>query len=229
MASNAHAALIAALPEVSALQQANPTPYGAAPIRPQVTRAIGRASVVLLSSHFERYIRSLNIESVDFVNGQNIFGSALSRELRLLHAKQAVEDLAQTAWEHQSRANKLTDFSANEAWLWLQASSGILQHGRLIAWMKSPKPDELVKYFKYWGISNIFEAITRTSHTKAYFYLKITELVDKRNNIAHGDLSTQATQADVSSYIDTVQKFCTRVDGRMAARLAQLCATQKPW
>jgi hypothetical protein len=72
MSSRALQSLLIALEEVGDLQRANPTPTGAAPSQPETTRAIGRASVVLLSSHLERYIRNLNEEAVEFVNSAGV-------------------------------------------------------------------------------------------------------------------------------------------------------------
>ena len=42
------------------------------------------------------------------------------------------------------------------------------------------------RYFAYWGIPDIFEHITRSATTRGRLYLPVSELIDKRNNIAHG-------------------------------------------
>jgi hypothetical protein len=38
----------------------------------RIARAVGRAQVVLLSSHFERYFYAVNEEAVEFVNAKKI-------------------------------------------------------------------------------------------------------------------------------------------------------------
>ena len=46
--------------------------------------------------------------------------------------------------------------------------------------------------------------------------MKLTELVERRNNIAHGDFGTEATPREVRDYRKTVAIFCDRVDRRLA-------------
>jgi hypothetical protein len=47
----------------------------------RIARAVGRAQVVLLSSHFERYFYAVNEEAVDFVNAKHISATVLSSRL----------------------------------------------------------------------------------------------------------------------------------------------------
>jgi hypothetical protein len=229
MPSQALLALEAAIEEVVSLQSANPSPSGATPQDPGVTRAVGRASVVLLVSHYERYVHSLNEEAVSWTNTQQVRGDALPENIRLLHAKVGVEELVATSWESSPRADRLKTFATSETWLWRQGENGTLDHLRLLLWMKSPNPKSVQRYFRYWGIDDIFSAITTRQHTKTDLYLRITELVDKRNAIAHGDLSTEATQADVRSYIRAVKTFCTRTDKKVARQISRILSTTHPW
>lgn len=213
--------------EVDELQRADPTPIGAPPAIPEVTRVIGRASVVLLSSHFERYVYAINEEAIQLVNDTGIKGLELSEEMRLLHSQPIVDGLIATSWER--RGKQLTTLIKEEAWLWAQVGSGLLDHDRLIEWMKAPTPKNLMRYFRYWGIKDIFEAITRASHTKSELWLRIDELVRKRNNIAHGDLTTEATHADIVSYRDATTRFSERVDRKFGAVVGRLIGHQAAW
>ena len=87
MPSDALKSLLAGIDEVRDLQAANPTPRGGLPDRPRVVRAINRGSVVLLSSHLERYLRGLNEEAVGVIDAAATGGSALPEILRLQHSK----------------------------------------------------------------------------------------------------------------------------------------------
>ena len=225
MPSDALNALLLALKEVDLLQRINPTPTGAAPDQPEITRAVGRASVVLLSSHLERYIRSINEEAVSVVNSTAVLGPQLPQPLRLLHSKSIVEELAGTTWDNETRAAKLAMLAQTETWLWLPSETGSLDHSRLLVWMKSPKSEQIQRYFRYWGIDDIFSKITYKQRTRSHLWLKIDELVDKRNNVAHGDLSTEATQADVRTYSKVVETFCVRSDRQLGRRLGRLLST----
>jgi hypothetical protein len=229
MPSASLASLQDGLEEVRDLQRANPTPTGLAPRQPEITQAIGRASVVILSSHLEGYIDGVNLEVTAVVNHGGVDSTRLPQILRLVHSKPAVEALAATAWEGNPRALKLAEFLASEGWLWAASLGGRLEADRLLIWMKSPMPDDLVRYYRHWGIEDIFQAITRAPHVRSDLRLRIKELVEKRNAIAHGDQSTAATQNDVVAYIKAVATFAERADRVLAQQVSRICGTGRPW
>lgn len=211
------------------MQRANPSPAeGGGFSRPQVARAIGRAEVVLLCSHFERYLYALNEESVAHLLSFAIDADRLSEELRLVHSRDLVDELSQVQWN--KRADKLREFSATESSLWRSRSPlAGLDHERLLAWMKAPTCKSIVRLFRMWGIDDIFRAITRTPVNRQRLWLRLTELVDKRNAIAHGDLTVEARFLDVRQYQSAVRTFCTRADRRMSSAVATITEGPGPW
>lgn len=227
MASQALEKLLGGIAEVKSLQNANPTPVGNLPSKPEIVRAINRASVVLLSSHLESYIRSVNEAAVEAVNQSSIVGSHLPLELRLNHTRVAIDALASKQWDQ--RADGLREFISTEAWLWVGVTKAELEHARLLTWLKSPSPERLVTFFKLWGIKNIFTSITRTQHTRNDFWLRLKELVEKRNLIAHGDGTTEATANDISNYVRAVRDFCERSDRALARSVMKITGDSKPW
>jgi len=227
MASGSLLAFRRGLLEVDELQRADPTPVGSAPHNPEVARVIGRASVVLLSSHFERYIYAMNEEATQLLNDAEIQGHLLPEGFRLLHSQLSIDTLVATSWEN--RGEKLASFIELEAWLWSIGSSGVLDHNRLLLWMKAPSPRNLVRYFRIWGISDVFRAITRAQHTQSELRLRIGELVQKRNNIAHGDLTIEATHTDVASYREVTMKFSERADRVLGKVVGGLIGRQTAW
>jgi hypothetical protein len=229
MASDALSGLLIGLAEIEALQRANPTPQqGGGLTKPQVTRAIGRAEVVLLSSHFERYLYRVNEEAAAAVVTNGVPAGSLPDEVRLLHATLPVDELAKTQWNN--RAEKLRLYSEQEAALWVDHQPvHELQADRLLAWMKAPTTDSVVRMFRTWGIEDMFAAITRSAVIRGRLRLRIGELVSKRNNIAHGDATVEATYLDVVQYKAAVKKFCTSADRKLARRVASLTGTGLPW
>ena len=228
MASQSLASLEDGIAEVRDLQTASPRLTGSTPGTLGLTRAVGRASVVILSSHLEGYIDSLNLEAVSVVNAAGV-GPQLSETLRLLHSKPSVEALTGASWEGAARAKLLAEFVANDAWLWGANQSGVLQPDRLLTWMKSPNPRSLIRYFRYWGIEDVFTRITRAPHTRDDLWRRLKELVDKRNSIAHGDLGTSATAGDIRAYVKAVRTFAVRTDAVLARQLSAVCAIDPPW
>ncbi len=201
---------------------------GAAPSDAALARVIGRASVVLLSSHFERYVYSVNEEAAGVLNATPHTSSRLPELLRLLHSRSAIDELVATGWER--RAEGLQHLIVTDAWLWTDdLPSGSIDHRRLIVWMKAPTPPNLIRYYRHWDVADIFTAITRATHTRTDLWLKIDELVRKRNNIAHGDLATEATRVDLRGYETAALRFCERADRQLAAALASILETSAPW
>jgi hypothetical protein len=219
---------LAALDEVRHLGNAShPTLARDAPESLSLARAVGRGQIVLLSSHFERYFYAVNEELVAFMNARQLNGHRLPVTIRLLHSAVPVDDLGRTGWEH--RLEKLETFVAEDSWLWSQNTRGILLHERLLIWMKAPKPESLVRYYRYWGIDDIFTAATRTQNTRSALWLSLRGLVELRNNIAHGDFAAQATQADVKRYAARVRQFCERADRILATQIRRAFAVPSPW
>jgi hypothetical protein len=216
------------LEEISALQAATPT------IRdglrnPDAVRAVGRSAVVLLSSHLERFVYALFEEAVSAICQSAVPAQRLPNKLRLQHARQPVDELSLTAWER--RADKLTAFAAGEALLWAEAAViNELSSERLLSWMASPDPQSLVRAFRLWAVEDIFEQITRGPTRKRALRLGLQELVDKRNNIAHGDFTAEATMRDVVRYKAVVGRFGDRADRALARAIQRITPNgTRPW
>lgn len=229
MTSKALDGLLSGLDEIDAMQRANPSPQeGGGLTKPSVVRALGRAEVVLLSGHFERYLYALNEEAVALVLANAVQARSVPEEVRLLHIKAPIESLAQMNWER--RADQLRVFSRAEAEIWDDdAIIRYMDPDRLLAWMKAPNCKAVVRLFRIWGVSDVFTAVTRSKVNRQALWLRIGELVDKRNNIAHGDLTVEARYLDVVQYRAAVRKFCMSADKQMAAALARMLGCPRPW
>lgn len=226
MSSVALSALQAGLLEVGDLEAANPSPTGGPPRRARVTRAIGRGAVVILYSHFERYVRAINEEAVNALNPSPVVSRQLTERLRLQHSRLAIDGIHLIAWE--KRAAALARFVASEAWLWDAAQTGILKAEPLVDWLVSVEPKLLVRFYAMWGIPDVFSAITRRPTTRTDLRLRIDELVNKRHRIAHGDPAAEATQRDVALYAAAVERFATRADRVLSRHLVRMGAPV-PW
>lgn len=231
MSSQALVALLAGADEVRAMRTHYPVPRRGLPTgeRALAAKAHGRACVVLLSSHLDRYIYAVNEEAVEWLNCQHCTVAGFPEPFLLQHSKSAVEELAERSWER--RGPMLRAFVASHAPLWAPGGlSGSLEAGALLAWMKSPKPESLVRFYKLYGVDNAFAAVTRKASTRGALHLGLRELVEKRNNIAHGDFQTQALATDVTRYLAAVCRFCTSADRVLSRSLRRMAGAHlAPW
>jgi hypothetical protein len=172
-------------------------------------------------------LRAVNEEAVDQVNAVIIRGAQLPVELRLQHSRIAVEAMLETQWKN--RVAQLEGFAKQDSWLWGQSPKDDLDADRLLKWMKSPFPDRIERFFAMWGVPGVFSRVTRGANTKKRFWTKLDELVERRNGIAHGDATVQATFQDVASYLSVVHDFCCRADRVMARTVARTAGVALPW
>jgi hypothetical protein len=171
---------------------------------------------------------ALNEEASAFIVSRGLQAKALPEDIRLLHTKAAVDGLAQTAWDR--RADQLRSYSQAEAGIWLDDEIVVyLDAERLLAWMKAPHCKSVLRIFRLWGVPDIFSAVTRKKVNRQDLWLRIGELVEKRNNIAHGDLTVEARYLDVVQYRAAVKKFCESADRQMSAALARIAGPPRPW
>ena len=133
---------------------------------------------------------------------------------KLQHSRGPVEKLSQTSWEGRDEA--LREFFESEGWLWSRLPQGMLDEKRLLEFLKTPVPKRVARLYRMWGVNDIFRRITRAEHTRTRFLWRLKELVEKRNNIAHGDFTIETTRGDVDEYLDVVVEFCRRADGVLA-------------
>ena len=227
MASQAAAALSAGIAEVAELLRADPAPAGGISPAPDLSKALARASVVLIVSHLERFIHASNEAAALRINATATTGDRLPHLLRLRHSRLAIDEVFHTQW--LKRGTGLAKLVSDNSWLWTDGTAGTLDHDRVLDWMKTPSPRSLVKYYRVWGVDNVFDAITRAPHVRGDLLLRLTEVVDKRNAIAHGDASVNPTTADVRAYLRAVATFVARTDRLLARRLATITGNARPW
>lgn len=196
----------------------DPAPFGEFSPQPEVTRAVRRSAVVLLCSHYERYLRLVTAEAVDEINASDVDPQLLEERLRLQHSRVAISDVVKPTWENRTRA--LEEFVRSEGWLWGGEGKQPLSAARLLSWMKTPTPDNVVRLYRLWGIHDIIVHITRTAHTRRDFRLHLQALVEKRNSIAHGEFIEEATNSDLRLYRRAVSEFCKRADAALLQRLS---------
>lgn len=229
MSSRALLDLQGGVNEVRALRTYYPAPARGLPSgdRALAVSAHGRACVVLLSSHLDRYVYAVNEEAVECINGSLCRLDRFPEIFLLQHSRGAVDSLFARSWE--KRAASLREFVADHGAIWsTPGSAGALRHDEMLTWMKSPAPENLKRFYRLYGIDDIFQKVTRRPHSRSLLYLSLRELVEKRNNIAHGDSATRAVSSDVTRYLTAVTKFASSADRVLARSVKTLVGAEEP-
>lgn len=212
--------------EVRDILRADPTPPGSIPQDPDITRALTRAALVMLCGHFERYIRGSVEEAIGILNRTEFNRDRLPLLFKLRHSRKSVDRLSQISWER--RGEPLGEFFETEGWLWTPSPQGTLDEKKLLEFLGTPVPKKVITLYAMWGVENIFRRITRSKHTRTRFFLRLKELVEKRNNIAHGDFTIETTRDEMDEYLDVVGEFCRRADG-VLAKVLRLWGVRCGW
>lgn len=194
----------------------------------QASVAHRRACTVLLCSHFERYIYSINEQAIEYLNSCRLSSREIPVKIRLLQTKSIVDLVAKRQWD--LREENLTTLFMDHGPLWLEnAAITTLEPSANLEWMKSPKVKDVIRFYALYGVGNIFEAVTRTTAGRQRLSRELGSLVDIRNGIAHGDQTVQPVRSEITQYSNAVKDFCTRADRCLGRQLSSLSGHAEPW
>lgn len=184
--------------------------------------SVNRAAIVLLSSYFERYIYAINEEVCLLANTNGIKSQLISEDIKLLHAKYDFDLIQEMQWVN--RLGSLMEYSNSTAWLFIDNSIGIIDHNKLLTYMKSPNTKNVHRYYKMWGISNIFSSCSMGNRRiEGKIRGRLEEMVTKRNSIAHGDANVTVSSKSLESSIRTIRVFCKSADKELIDIVNRLC------
>lgn len=192
--------------------------------------AIRRASVVLLVSHFESFLRSLGEGFVDVLSSGTVESRSIPTGIRELHTLPRLQEIASTndSKQRHSLLRKLGEISA----LWNDAAKP--PPGTLSAWkvsreITSAKAEKIDHLFLLMGSTgpvcdgDLDIAEEDDAVISLNIRLALNDVVQCRNDIAHGDSSRKPTQEDVDRYILFLKALAGRLqrksDGLTAAFL----------
>lgn len=192
--------------------------------------AVRRAAVVLLVSHFESFLRTIGEEFVDVLSSGSLEARDMPSGIRELHTVPRLQEIVSTgdAIQRHALLRKLSDVAV----LWKDQAKpprGALQAHRLSREVTSAEPKKIDLLFGLMGstvavcdgdldISDGDESVISLN-----IRLGLTDVVQCRNDIAHGDSSRKPTQEDVDKYLLFLSALAARLqrkaDGLAAAYL----------
>ncbi|MEU7578539.1 MAE_28990/MAE_18760 family HEPN-like nuclease [Streptomyces sp. NPDC041068] len=172
----------------------------------QLENAVHRACLVLLVAHFEGFAKGALSEYVDEVCAVRPPARKLPPAFLELFTRDRIQEISSLppGADRVNRTRRLfTAFSA----LWDQERSidpQVISSTILARQMTSLKPDVLRDSFALIGIDDIVDDATshlQSAGLSVRVGIKLAEIVNKRNLIAHGDYSVKPTSTDLEDYI----------------------------
>ncbi|MFF5518879.1 MAE_28990/MAE_18760 family HEPN-like nuclease [Streptomyces coeruleorubidus] len=199
----------------------------------QLENAVHRACLVLLVAHFEGFAKAALSEYVDEVCAVRPPARKVPPAFLELFTRDRIQEIASlpAGVDRVHRTRKLfTAFSA----LWDQDRSidpQVISAKILARQMTSLKPDVLRESFSLIGIDDIIADATsnlQTAGLSVRVDIKLEEIVDKRNLIAHGDYSIKPTSTDLEDYIDFFMAVGDAFSRSVVQAIDQACTLRSP-
>jgi hypothetical protein len=190
--------------------------------------AVHRASVVLLVSHFESYLKSIAEEFTDAVSGGQLESRQIPRGLRELHTLPRFSEILECNSDTQ-RGVLLKRLQGVMA-LWNESAKpppGTLNSSVLSRHVTNADSETIDSLFSIMGsLGSVCDGDLDVPDqdgdlVPASIRLGLTDVVKCRNDIAHGDVSRRPTGGDVERYVQFLVALARRLD-RKAAALMEL-------
>lgn len=193
--------------------------------------ALCRAAVVLLVSHFESLLKAIAEEYVDAVGTGNVVSNRLPQGLKEAHTLPKLESIV-TSRDELQRSILLRKIG-NIATLWNDGAKppkGALSAATFARLVTSAKAETINNIFDRMGNSSrvcdgdIEMVDVNGDVVTASIELSLRDVVDCRNDIAHGKADKKPTPADVQRYLDFLRTFSERLERKALGLAAAVVA-----
>lgn len=228
MSSSAFADLRARLDEVRTLSGLDPARQGDVS-RANVSNAVNRACIVLLSAHVEGYLEDLMTEVLEHLVTNAAPVQQLPLLLRALHSESHLKQLEPMS-DRRVRAPRIEKMFVTESPLWAPgavARTSMLRPKLVCAEMNNPGSSEIAAFLELIGV-DIGASLDAAGAGSTLG--KIDGLVHRRNQIAHGEANATGAFSDVDSYLAVVNDLAHHADKAAAESLQRICGLSAlPW
>lgn len=180
--------------------------------------ALCRGSIVLLSSHLEAYIRELGEVTLECMHTKAAVRNTVAAQFFYHLSRDIIQELRDTS-EPDRIAGKVFSFIQRDLSYWNRTGPFPLQlpSDRFNMGFSNPSFEKIKSYFNRFGYSGYQDHMARALRANYFISINmVNHLVDTRNKIAHGDITTTKTPKDVKDMMKVIQKFCASTDNVFA-------------
>lgn len=180
--------------------------------------ALSRGSIVLLSSHLEAYIKRLGEVALDSMYTRSVPRTGLSSRFYYYISKDIIDEIRNTS-DPKSLGEKIFSLLERDLSYWSHTGPfpSQIQVDRFNKGFSNPTFKKIEKYFNRFGYENYGRDLA-TLLAGAYQLTTnaVDNLIDIRNQIAHGDPRITRTPSELKEMIRTIRFFCRITDGVFA-------------
>lgn len=195
-----------------------------------LTNAVTRSCIVMLVAHFEGFVKSALTELIDAICQAKPPARRIPDALLELHTRGRINEIFGT--EGPTRINRTRALFTKYAQLWDEDHSinpDIISSKILAREFTNAKPEVLSKVFSLLDVTDIIQQINMHVNnaiasrgddaTTVKADVKLTEIVSKRNNVAHGDKGEKLTPVEIENYkiflTDVAEKISLVIEERI--------------
>lgn len=196
----------------------------------QLANALYRGSVVLISSHLERYVEALVVEAIDAINAARPHVNSIPPLLRLAQIRQPLR-LAHETDNIEKKMSTLRALMSDYSWFWDETQTcDRLRSDALINDFDNPLPNRIRILFSPFGNSDVVGPAIGLdrSDNRRLIEGKVRELVEKRNAIAHTGMTADLTREDVITYLTCSRRLARGIDVIVGKQI-QIITGDWPW
>ncbi|MEU2209124.1 MAE_28990/MAE_18760 family HEPN-like nuclease [Streptomyces hygroscopicus] len=240
-ALESYSEFIDSLREVETLLAARPTaPLGSGSTAShtqerELVNAITRACVVMLVAHFEGFVKAALTELIDEICQAKPPARRLPEGLLELHTRERLQEIFGT--EGPDRIHRTRRLFTTYAQLWdadRAVNPQLLSAKLLTRQFTNAKPEILEAVFSLLDVNDVITEAD--SHVNAAILargdgatslkvnVKLTEIVERRNKIAHGDRAEKPTPFEVESYMVFVKDLAQCISFIVERRIQHCCS-----
>lgn len=200
-----------------------------------LANAVTRACVVMLVAHFEGFVKAALTELIDEICEAKPPARRLPAGLLELHTRGRIEEIFGT--DGPDRIHRTRALFTTYAQLWEDDRSinpRLLSAKILTRQFTSARPEVLESVFALlddvdlvnYVDAHVNQAIVARGDeaTSIKVDIKLTEIVDRRNKIAHGDRSEKPTPFEVESYMAFLKDVAEAI-GIIVQRRIKFCCS----
>ncbi|WP_144440910.1 MAE_28990/MAE_18760 family HEPN-like nuclease [Streptomyces roseifaciens] len=201
----------------------------------ELTNAVTRACVVMLVAHFEGFVKAALTELIDEICEAKPPTRRIPDGLLELHTRERIQEIFGS--EGPDRIHKTRRLFSTYAPLWEEDRSinpQVLSAKILTRQFTNARPEILDNVFRLLDVHDLISQIEAHVNraivnrgdeaTSVKVAVKLTEIVSRRNKIAHGDRSEKPTQFEVESYVDFLKDVSECISSIIQARIAHCCS-----